>query len=635
MTTQKGRPTLRKLNYWANQVNQFDPTQYQTEQEYHNVFEDSHPKTWGKVSQRVKAFVSDHYAAYGANGTDSDRTAFGDKYKAVLGPVAAVPHHESDKKTSQAIKHAMQEININRGKTPTVNPVQSFAVDSLDPPKGEDRERRLYNDLTGDDDTGAAPKDQKMVEHRDDMKTTESKLQVDGAKDYAERPQDTKGIMEDDLAFWNQHKQQFKAYGQQASVWKNLYRGIPFGSDSDGNSQPADSDDAIQTIRKKYDLSNGHGQFDKMMQLSTKYGIGDDGLKEYDVMDSFPGDSDHLKLNDMMKEISKNHALSIQKINKIGYRMKDNHSLKGLASRETASTVRKYYSGAGEADKVLEWMKKFNITNPHTATNDLDQIVSTGETGPSDEDDTRPVTVDGEGKVVDEDPDKAYFNERAKRSIVIGGHQFDDPVNTIRPDYGIAGGDVVVPSKNRQITSDVIYDMFSVVPPGYGNGDDNKMYLQQQSWERYVKHGGDMFGPNAFAGPTAGVHPMPMAWRRNKPQTYIDQQQDGHGKLQATAQTLNQAYTISERTAGALPSDIGAYRALTSKRLGRPPGGCLEPVVNNGATFRPSFDGPGYKRVEKRRRLYDPVRHPWAKPRDSQGIGQHLPYGLAFQEILK
>ena len=96
------------------------------------------------------------------------------------------------------------------------------------------------------------------------------------------------------------------------------------------------------------------------------------------------------------------------------------------------------------------------------------------------------------------------------------GQKPDEAMSTLRPQYGISGAENAIPHPHEQLRSDLEFDLFSVVPPGYGEGVDNKLYLYQKAHEDYVRFKGPFFSPGPWLGPLNTYHPMPWQWQSVK-----------------------------------------------------------------------------------------------------------------------
>lgn len=616
---------LSSPTYWLNQLDQFDPKMYQTEQQYYNVFEGAFPKTWGKVKPPIKDMISEFYNAYGETGSEDTRKQFDSKYK--TDPSMAVPHKEDPSQTKAAVQDAVTEVQVGRGEIQQTPAVPSFALASLGDSKKQNQARR-QKDLMAD---------------------------LDGAKGEAAK-----------------QKAEFESAGPEGKLENTLYEEEQRGarttkeSVSKGGAK-ANPDEAADTRQNLGSKTAAFLFADRNIQIISMIldgvGRGDHKIKEYGLLEQMRERyaQEYNKIVGEPGAYRKNRDIEDKDGRRQARLAKERPSDRvmerlvfAISNEGSNGRLQKYDYTKGVSQMIKRsWLgltDKYgteSIFNPSGETQDsimeeLDEAFKYSDAGQTEDTHTpedaiqaeRPITTE-QGEVMTEDPDRAQFSKKAKMVQKIAGHTFEDPLSSLRPDSGIPGGEKVIPTSQAQRLSDVMFDMFSVVPPGFGNGETNKMFLQQNSWEQFVKHGGNMYGPNAHHGPTAGIHPMPMAWRSVKPQRYIDQQQSTRTRLYDRASDVIRRHAVTEATARALPNDFGPRTSMSDKKLLRSSNSVFVPVIHNRATFVPVFDKPAFQRKEKRRKLYDPVRHPDAVSRDPEGIGQHLPYGLAFGEILR
>jgi hypothetical protein len=64
-------------------------------------------------------------------------------------------------------------------------------------------------------------------------------------------------------------------------------------------------------------------------------------------------------------------------------------------------------------------------------------------------------------------------------------------------------------TKEKEIQSDIVFDMFSEVPSGYGEGASNKLFLQEVNREAKIVHQEPMFTPALWLGPLDMITPPP------------------------------------------------------------------------------------------------------------------------------
>ena len=113
---------------------------------------------------------------------------------------------------------------------------------------------------------------------------------------------------------------------------------------------------------------------------------------------------------------------------------------------------------------------------------------------------------------------------------------------TFREEYGREGRGVdVIPSPADQLQSDVLFDMFSEVAPGFGNGASNKLFLQQVNRDAKIVYMDQMYEPGESIGPLYSLTPPPWQIQpvmdRGLINEYLDKKKS---TLASTAQLVGQ-----------------------------------------------------------------------------------------------
>ena len=213
----------------------------------------------------------------------------------------------------------------------------------------------------------------------------------------------------------------------------------------------------------------------------------------------------------------------------------------------------------------------------------------------------------------------ADMNERAKTAwkkygdVIISdtNKTVDQSTVSLRPQYGQLGPDRIIPSGPDQVRSDVGFDMFSVVKPGFGKGSDNSLYLHNEAHREFIQWQDPMFQPGGNPGPIGGIRSMDPRQNTLKSMSYVNSLVDLNKQRRTLATNTYADYASTGATAGSLPVDIGypyATSSTTHKRDGPSP---LRPVIDTRDSFLPVFESAGV--VSSKRRLrhqYDPWRFP-------------------------
>jgi len=176
----------------------------------------------------------------------------------------------------------------------------------------------------------------------------------------------------------------------------------------------------------------------------------------------------------------------------------------------------------------------------------------------------------------------------------------------------------VVPAPEKQIQSDVLFDMFSVVQPGFGKGADNKLVYENEARENAVRFQEPLFTPRfEHGGADIGIaqHVHPLRWQF---------QPNGVGaQIAAHVQSLEQRIsnmndllikaTSVGRDVQTLP-DVSNYTP-SSQGLPRQQTNLLNPVIDNRARWNPVVEAPGYALNQRGMRH---THSPWSRPFKSE-----------------
>ena len=185
-------------------------------------------------------------------------------------------------------------------------------------------------------------------------------------------------------------------------------------------------------------------------------------------------------------------------------------------------------------------------------------------------------------------------------------HDFD----SMRADYKMATPQDVIPSSKKQLESDIRFDMFDQVQPGFGNGGDNKMFLMDQARDRQVRYRGPMNYPGSYIGPTGGVGVTPWQLQRTFPLELAEKfaaEQTRKSKLGAAVIVNNPL----SKSSGVLGDDLGYPYDYSSKSLKRNRLSPFEPIIRNDFQWTRVKEATGHELNKKRFRLStDAERYP-------------------------
>lgn len=190
--------------------------------------------------------------------------------------------------------------------------------------------------------------------------------------------------------------------------------------------------------------------------------------------------------------------------------------------------------------------------------------------------------------------------EVEKNAVTGEGDQFLNNPNkpksgapTLRPRFGIAAPKDVIPPTTEQLRSDLEFDLFSVVPPGYGEGVSNKLFLYQRAWDDYLRFAPPFFGPGPWLGPLNTVYPMPWQWQTIKSGKDIKGHYDKEMSKLSAAKSVVRSH--GEGSAAAFGRDVPEHPvSISSSGLPRDSRSPFEPVIHNTQSWTPDRDPAGY-----------------------------------------
>jgi hypothetical protein len=182
-------------------------------------------------------------------------------------------------------------------------------------------------------------------------------------------------------------------------------------------------------------------------------------------------------------------------------------------------------------------------------------------------------------------------------------------VDTLRAQYGMESAGKVIPSTRDQLMSDIRFDLFDTVNPGYGEGSDNKLFLMQEGRDEKIIYSKPMFEPGSYIGPIAGVTVPPWQLQRVMPADKMkDYGESRQGKLKMIQNTV---MSYGKKSTNLLGDDVGypfSHSACELKRNSRSP---FEPVIRTDMNWEHVKDPVGHELNKKRFRLEtDAQRYP-------------------------
>lgn len=169
------------------------------------------------------------------------------------------------------------------------------------------------------------------------------------------------------------------------------------------------------------------------------------------------------------------------------------------------------------------------------------------------------------------------LGERGGDAFVDAKQSRNTTTDTLRPNFGIAPNDGVIPNKRSQIESEVLFSEFSIVAPGHGLGVTNKMFLMEQDQDAKIRFAEPLAEPRSDQGPSGCVQ-IPRIEFQNQ----ISRRD--RALLQERELALESAAVLLEARAGRgslniMGDDFGLLQSMSDKGLKRPREIPLEPIL--------------------------------------------------------
>lgn len=219
-------------------------------------------------------------------------------------------------------------------------------------------------------------------------------------------------------------------------------------------------------------------------------------------------------------------------------------------------------------------------------------------------------------------------------AIVDSKQSMDTATDTLRPQFKEAPGAAVVPSPKEQVLSDIMFDSFSTVLPGWGLGMQNKMFLMEEERDEKIVNAEPMAEPRQDIGPIQGPDRMPPEWQSLMSRSNRKRLHEQDVREQLNASMLEQR--LGTGSLNILGDDVGFLRSISDRGLPRDRESCFEPVVVNSMAWQPVKIPAGYQLARiAMRKTYDALRMP-AKvvPTMAQSGGATFPMANAWDEMM-
>ncbi len=200
-------------------------------------------------------------------------------------------------------------------------------------------------------------------------------------------------------------------------------------------------------------------------------------------------------------------------------------------------------------------------------------------------------------------------------TIQVGNQVSNDKANraskndTLRPMFGMADPKNAIPSVRDQLKSDLIFEDFSIVPPGNGLGVNNKMFLMEEARDKQIVFREPMAEPRPYDGPSMLVNPPPLEWQNEI--TRKDRKILGNIKLRADEMKMLALNQVGAGSLNILGDDYGELTSTSDKGLNRKPESVFDPIIRRPTVMERVRVPTGQQLNFKHgRRLFDSERYP-------------------------
>jgi hypothetical protein len=218
---------------------------------------------------------------------------------------------------------------------------------------------------------------------------------------------------------------------------------------------------------------------------------------------------------------------------------------------------------------------------------------------------------------------RGVFNEDVKNSsssssqprtasgdeFVNGKESHNSTTDTMRPLFGIAPPQAVIPSRRDQVQSDLLFTDFSVVAPGNGLGVTNKMFLMEEHRDKNFVYREPLCEPRKYDGPSGLVVPAPLQLQNEI--TRRDRRMLNEREIAGAASSALLEQRAGEGSLNILGDDYGMFQGVSDKGLKRYAESPLEPVNRLPKAWERVKQLPGFQWGRKKfRHLFDAERYP-------------------------
>jgi hypothetical protein len=207
--------------------------------------------------------------------------------------------------------------------------------------------------------------------------------------------------------------------------------------------------------------------------------------------------------------------------------------------------------------------------------------------------------------------------------------------NNLRAEFGEASARIVIPAVEKQIESDIRFDMFDMVLPGFGEGSDNKLYLMSERREEAIVHQEPHFFPGDYIGPLNGMSVPPWQLQREMPVSEVKAYSER--KRKAVLEKADVFHAYDDSSTNLLGDDVGYPYSHSASELKRSKRSPLEPVIRTDLDWQHVKNPTGVKLNKLgMRRVHDALREPRNLQVDMAGVGgPRLEHRRSLEVILR
>ena len=207
--------------------------------------------------------------------------------------------------------------------------------------------------------------------------------------------------------------------------------------------------------------------------------------------------------------------------------------------------------------------------------------------------------------------------------------------NNLRVEFGEASARSVIPTVEKQMESDIRFDMFDLVHPGFGEGADNKLFLMQERREEAIVHMELHFFPGDSIGQLNGFNVPPWQLQREMPVDEVRAYSDRKRKEVYDKAAVFRMY--DDASTNVLGDDVGYPYTHSAGELKRARYSPFEPVIRTDMDWQHVKNPTGVKLNKLgMRRTYDALREPRNLRCDiSQAGGPRLEPRRSLEVILQ